>query len=63
MYTVESENTPAPPPRGDSQPTFSESLMSPVFKTAQLRKKWGQRGVNGPLIVEKKMPKKCFFFI
>ena len=45
------------PPGGDLTPTFSETLMSPLFKTARLRKKKrGPRGRNGPLKVEK-MPK------
>ena len=32
------------PPRGDLKPTLSESLMSPIYETARLRKKSGWVG-------------------
>ena len=34
----------SPPPGGDLTLTFSESLMSPIYETARLRKKSGCNG-------------------
>ena len=33
-----------PPPRGDLKPTFSESLMSPIYEIARLAKNPGWVG-------------------